>query len=96
MIPALSLQIEIISLKEEPSTEKKTTSQIYLTEINSLPVGAEEKPETSFQIPHRTSGSLSPMATKYTDTSQLLWSNLQLKITPPGLSTDNYSTSEPL
>lgn len=58
MIPALSLQIEIISLKEEPSTEKKkTTSQIYLTEIYSLPVGMEQKPEMSFQIPHRTSVS---------------------------------------
>lgn len=50
MIPALSLQLEIISLKEEPSIEKKkTTSQIYLIEIYSLPVGVEEKPETSLQ-----------------------------------------------
>lgn len=65
MVPALSLQIEIISLKEESSTEKKPTSQIYLTEIYSLPVGVEEKPEMSFQIPHRT---LSLMATKHTDT----------------------------
>lgn len=49
MIPALSLQTEIISLKEEPSTEKKKpTSQIYLTEIYSLPVRVEEKPETFF------------------------------------------------